>query len=141
MYWTVVITSLLLGSMLFFTIVITPTVFSTLNEVNARKFIRKIFPKIYLWCMILNFLLIILLLKEFDFKTLLAILSFVFFIYSRQLLTPKINYYAELSNKKIKNNSSQLIEKSAKKFKVLHSLSVILFASSFLCMLFILFTL
>lgn len=141
MFWTVVITSLLLGSMLFFTMIITPSVFSTLNEINARKFIRKIFPKIYLWCIILNFLLVILLFKEFDYKTLLASLSVGFFIYSRQLLTPKINYYADLSNKKIKNNSPESIEKSAKIFKKLHSLSVILFISSFLCMLFILFTL
>ena len=141
MYWTVVITSLLLGSMLFFTMIITPSVFSTLNEVNARKFLRKIFPKIYLWCIILNFLLVILLLKEFNFKTLLAIFSVVFFIYSRQFLTPKINYYADLSNRTIKNNSSESIEKSAKKFKSLHSMSVILFASSFVCMVYILFTL
>ncbi len=141
MFWTIVITSLLLGSMLFFTMIITPSVFSTLNEVNARKFLRKIFPKIYLWCIILNFLLVILLLKEFNFKTLLAILSVVFFIYSRQFLTPKINYYADLSNRIIKNNSSESIEKSAKKFKNLHSMSVILFASSFVCMVYILFTL
>ena len=39
--------SIILGIMLFFSFVIAPVVFTTLNEENARKFIRRIFPFYY----------------------------------------------------------------------------------------------
>ena len=38
--------SMILGIMLFFSFVIAPVVFKTLNEENARKFIRRIFLSI-----------------------------------------------------------------------------------------------
>ena len=39
--------SIILGIMLFFSFVVAPIVFTTLDEENARKFIRKIFPYYY----------------------------------------------------------------------------------------------
>ena len=41
------LTSMILGIMLFFSFVIAPVVFTTLDEENARKFIRRIFPFYY----------------------------------------------------------------------------------------------
>ena len=43
----VYLTSMILGIMLFFSFVIAPVVFTTLDENNARKFIRRIFPFYY----------------------------------------------------------------------------------------------
>ena len=39
--------AMILGIMLFFSFVIAPVVFTTLDEENARKFIRRIFPFYY----------------------------------------------------------------------------------------------
>ena len=41
------LTSAILGIMFFFSFVVAPVTFTTLNEENARKFIRKIFPYYY----------------------------------------------------------------------------------------------
>ena len=40
---SIYLTSMILGIMLFFSFVIAPVVFTTLDEENARKFIRRIF--------------------------------------------------------------------------------------------------
>ena len=40
------LTSVILGIMVFFSFVVAPVTFTTLNEENARKFIRKIFNQI-----------------------------------------------------------------------------------------------
>ena len=44
---SVYLTSMILAIMLFFSFVIAPVVFTTLNEENARKLIRRIFPFYY----------------------------------------------------------------------------------------------
>ena len=41
------LSSAVLGIMVFFSFVVAPVTFTTLNEENARKFIRKIFPYYY----------------------------------------------------------------------------------------------
>ena len=42
---SIYLTAMILGIMLFFSFVIAPVVFTTLDEDNARKFIRKIFSQ------------------------------------------------------------------------------------------------
>ena len=44
---SIYLTAMVLGIMLFFSFVIAPVVFTTLDEDNARKFIRRIFPVSY----------------------------------------------------------------------------------------------
>ena len=44
---SVYMTSIIFGIMLFFSFVVAPVTFTALNEENARKFIRKIFPYYY----------------------------------------------------------------------------------------------
>ncbi|MBD1157964.1 DUF4149 domain-containing protein [Pelagibacterales bacterium SAG-MED17] len=111
---SIYLTSMILGIMLFFSFVIAPVVFTTLDEENARKFIRRIFPFYYNVnlgiCLIV--LVIFLLLSKFgiDFYLILAIT--LLFATSNYLLMPLINKYRD--------------EKQDKKFKYSHFMSVII---------------
>ena len=111
---SIYLTAIILGIMLFFSFVIAPVVFTTLDEDNARKFVRRIFP--FYYNVNLGISLIILLTFIFlnklgvDFYLILAI-SFLFAI-SNYLLMPLINKYRD--------------EKQDKKFKFSHSMSVII---------------
>ena len=52
----------LLGSLIFFSALVAPNVFKSLDEQNARLFIRSIFPKLYLYSGILSLLISLVLL-------------------------------------------------------------------------------
>ena len=111
---SIYLTAMVLGIMLFFSFVIAPVVFTTLDEDNARKFIRRIFP--FYYNVNLGISLIVLLTFIFlnklgvDFYLILAI-SFLFAI-SNYLLMPLINKYRD--------------EKQNKKFKYSHFISVVI---------------
>ena len=111
---SIYLTAVILGIMLFFSFVIAPVVFTTLDENNARKFIRRIFP--FYYNVNLGISLIVLLTFIFlnklgvDFYIILAI-SFLFAI-SNYLLMPLINKYRD--------------EKQDKKFKYSHFISVVI---------------
>ena len=47
-------TAVLLGSMLFFAIMVTPNVFRLLEKDTAGGFLRAFFPKFYLWGIIIS---------------------------------------------------------------------------------------
>jgi len=111
---SIYLTAMILGIMLFFSFVIAPVVFTTLDEENARKFIRRIFP--FYYNVNLGLSLIVLLTFLFlsklvlDFYLVLAI-TFLFAT-SNYLLMPLINKYRD--------------EKQDKKFKYSHFLSVVI---------------
>ena len=111
---SIYLTAMVLGIMLFFSFVIAPVVFTTLDEDNARKFIRRIFP--FYYNVNLGISLIVLLTFVFlnklgvDFYLILAI-SFLFAL-SNYLLMPLINKYRD--------------EKQDKKFKYTHFVSVVI---------------
>ena len=111
---SIYLTAMILGIMLFFSFVIAPVVFTTLDEDNARKFIRRIFPFYYnvnLGISLIILLTFIFLIKfGVDFYLILAI-SFLFAI-SNYLLMPLINKYRD--------------EKQDKKFKYSHFISVVI---------------
>ena len=111
---SICLTAMILGIMLFFSFVIAPVVFTTLDEENARKFIRKIFPFYYNVNLGISLivLVIFLLLSKFgiDFYLILAIT--LLFATSNYLLMPLINKYRD--------------EKQDKKFKYSHFLSVVI---------------
>ena len=111
---SIYLTSMILGIMLFFSFVIAPVVFTTLDEENARKFIRRIFPFYYNVNLGISLivLLIFLLLSKFgiDFYLILAIT--LLFATSNYLLMPLINKYRD--------------EKQDKKFKYSHFMSVVI---------------
>ena len=116
------LTSMILGIMLFFSFVIAPVVFTTLDDENARKFIRRIFPFYYnvnLGLSIIVLLTFLFLSKlGIDFYLILAIT--LLFATSNYLLMPLINKYRD--------------EKQDKKFKYSHFLSVVI---NFVQMLFL----
>ena len=117
------LTSMILGIMLFFSFVIAPVVFTTLDEENARKFIRRIFP--FYYNVNLGISLIVLLLFIFlgNFKTdfFLILAVAIMFAASNYLLMPLINKFRDENNNK--------------KFKFSHLISVIF---NFIQMLFLL---
>ena len=121
------LTSMILGIMLFFSFVIAPVVFTTLDENNARKFIRRIFPFYYNVNLGISFIVLItfILLNKIgvDFYLILAIT--VLFATSNYLLMPLINKYRD--------------EKQDKKFKYSHFLSVLINFVQMICLIFILF--
>ena len=111
---SIYLTSMILGIMLFFSFVIAPVVFTTLDEENARKFIRKIFPFYYNVNLGISLIVLItfLLLSKLgiDFYLILAIT--LLFATSNYLLMPLINKYRD--------------EKQDKKFKYSHFISVVI---------------
>tara|TARA_B100001559_G_scaffold106281_1_gene89420 strand:+ start:116 stop:505 length:390 start_codon:yes stop_codon:yes gene_type:complete len=111
---SIYLTAMILGIMLFFSFVIAPVVFTTLDEENARKFIRRIFPFYYNVNLGISLivLVIFLLLSKFgiDFYLILAIT--LLFATSNYLLMPLINKYRD--------------EKQDKKFKYSHFMSVVI---------------
>ena len=111
---SIYLTAMILGIMLFFSFVIAPVVFTTLDEENARKFIRSIFP--FYYNVNLGLSLVVLLTFLFlsklglDFYLILAIT--VLFGASNYVLMPLINKYRD--------------EKKDKKFKYSHFISVVI---------------
>ena len=115
----------LFGSLVFFSAVIAPTIFTILNQENSRNLVRAIFPKLYLWGIIISTLFLIQQINNFNLSFFLSLTILLGFIFSRQFLMPKIN---EISDKKDKV-----------RFKKLHTLSVTIFLSQLIIMLIIIF--
>ena len=113
----------LLGGLIFFSMLVAPNVFSSLDEKNARVFLRGIFPKLYLYAGVLSLFVSLILFFINNY------LSFIFFIitigyfYSRQFLMLKINEASD--------------QKNQKEFKKLHRFSVLIFIVQILLMILI----
>ena len=113
----------LLGGLIFFSALVAPNVFSSLDEKNARVFLRGIFPKLYLYSGIFSLFISLILFFINSF------LSFIFFMitfgyfYSRQFLMIKINESSD--------------QKNQKEFKKLHRFSVLIFVTQILLMIII----
>jgi len=107
---SIYLVSIIFGIMIFFSFVIAPVVFTTLNEENARKFIRRIFPFYYNvnlgFSLIVVFLFIYLGNFKFDFYLILAVA--ILFAVSNFILMPLINKFRD-ENNNIKFKYSHLI--------------------------------
>ena len=111
---SIFLSTVVLGTMLFFSFVVAPITFKSLNEENARVFIRKIFPYYY------NVNLIVCLLatscfffiNTYSLNFYLILSTTILFGVSSFILMPLINKYRD-------NNED-------KKFKYLHMMSVII---------------
>ena len=119
--------SMILGIMLFFSFVIAPVVFTTLDEENARKFIRRIFPYYYKVNLGISLLILLILLfaNNFEVKFYLILVVAILFAISNYLLMPMINKFRD--------------QNQDKKFKYTHSISVIFNFIQMLILLFIMF--
>ena len=105
--------SIILGIMLFFSFVVAPVVFTTLDEANARKFIRKIFPYYYNVNLGISLLVLLIFLftSNFEIKFYLILVVAILFAISNYLLMPMINKFRD--------------ENQDKKFKFSHLISVV----------------
>ena len=123
---SIYLTAMILGIMLFFSFVIAPVVFTTLDEDNARKFIRRIFPFYYNVNLTISFivLLLFLFLSKLGVDFYLILLITILFAISNYLLMPLINKYRD--------------EKQDKKFKYSHFISVVINFVQMICLVFLL---
>ena len=123
---SIYLTAMILGIMLFFSFVIAPVVFTTLDEDNARKFIRRIFPFYYNVNLAISFivLLLFLFLSKLSVDFYLILLITILFAISNYLLMPLINKYRD--------------EKQDKKFKYSHFISVVINFVQMICLVFLL---
>ena len=120
------LTAMILGIMLFFSFVIAPVVFTTLDEENARKFIRRIFPFYYNVNLGISFIVLIIffILSNFGINFYLILAVVLLFATSNYLLMPLINKYRD--------------NKQDKKFKYSHLISVVINFIQMICLVFLL---
>ena len=118
--------AMILGIMLFFSFVIAPVVFTTLDEDNARKFIRRIFPFYYNVNLGISFIVLLtfLFLSKLGIDLYLILAITILFATSNYLLMPLINKYRD--------------DKEDKKFKYSHFISVVINFVQMICLVFLL---
>ena len=123
---SIYLTAMILGIMLFFSFVIAPVVFTTLDEENARKFIRRIFPFYYNVNLGISFIVLIIffILSNFGINFYLILAVVLLFATSNYLLMPLINKYRD--------------DKQDKKFKYSHFISVVINFIQMICLVFLL---
>ena len=107
------LTAAILGIMAFFSFVVAPITFTVLDEENARKFIRKIFPFYYNVNLALSTLIALIYYKKKNtgINFYLILIVAILFFFACYILMPLINKYRD-------NNLD-------KKFKYLHFTSVV----------------
>ena len=86
-----VLVSMLLGSMLFFAIIVTPAAFSALQREQAAVYMRRLFPRYFLWGIFLSTTALLLCLFHMPKGAVLLIFVLAGFLYSRQILLPAIH--------------------------------------------------
>ncbi len=116
--------------MIFFSAVVSPSVFASLNSNSSSKFLRTIFPRMFLFGFIISVAALVLTLLSNNFhNSIILVIIGLFFIINRNYLTPIINNFRDLEL------TGDL--KAAKKFKIMHLLSVLLFVINFFLLILI----
>ena len=114
-YGITVLISIWIGVIVFFSAIIAPTVFKTLDEKSAGVFLRAFFPKYYLFAIVIG-LAALALIMIFDIKVsnilYIAIVSMTILSIISRFMIPIIN------------NARDMGEKGKQKFNRLHALSV-----------------
>ena len=120
--------AILLGSMIFFMAVVSPSVFATLSSNASSKFLRTIFPRMFLFGFVISVLsLIFSFISGNILNCILLIIVAISFIINRNYLTPKIN---DFRDKELEGD-----QKASSSFKYMHLLSVLLFILNFVVLL------
>ena len=123
--------SILIGAMLFFVIIVSPTVFTALSSDQASKFLRLIFPRLFLFGLTLSLLTALgYIVSGLYIEMFLALFASILFFLNRNILTPLINYHRD---KEIEGDI-----KSKNYFKLLHLLSVSFFVINLFILVFFL---
>ena len=124
-YTLIFLVTILIGSMIFFMAVVSPSVFATLSTNASSKFLRTIFPRMFLFGFIIAVLSLILsYISGNNLNSILLVIVAVSFIINRNYLTPKINNFRD---KELEGD-----EKASSNFKYMHLLSVLLFLLNFI---------
>ena len=124
-YTLIFLVTILIGSMIFFMAVVSPSVFATLSTNASSKFLRTIFPRMFLFGFIITFLSLILsYISGNILNSILLVIVAVSFIINRNYLTPKINNFRD---KELEGD-----QKASSNFKYMHLLSVLLFLLNFI---------
>ena len=114
-YGITVLISIWVGVIVFFSAIIAPTVFKTLDEKSAGVFLRAFFPKYYLFAIVIG-LAALALIMIFDIKVsnilYIVIVSMTILSIISRFMIPMIN------------NAKDMGEKGKQKFNRLHMLSV-----------------
>jgi len=110
--------------MIFFSAVVSPSVFASLNSKGSSKFLRTIFPRMFLFGFLISLIgLVLTLIAGTFFNAIILVIIGLFFIINRNYLTPKINNFRD---KELEGDKS-----AKKKFKMMHLISVLLFIINF----------
>ena len=114
--------------MIFFMAVVSPSVFATLSTNASSKFLRTIFPRMFLFGFIIAFLSLILsYISGNNLNSILLVIVAASFIINRNYLTPKINNFRD---KELEGD-----QKASSNFKYMHLLSVLLFVLNFVILI------
>ena len=131
--YLVVFNGALIGYMLFFVIVVSPIVFKTLSQDEAARFLRAIFPRLFLVGLLTSLIMVMLSLAggERDLILTSTVIA-AGFAMNYFILTPEIN----------KSRDAALAgdEEKEKKFKILHLLSVAIFVVQICVSIFVVVT-
>ena len=120
--------AVLIGSMIFFMAVVSPSVFATLSTNASSKLLRAIFPRMFLFGFIIAILsLVLCYISSNILNSILLIIVAMSFIINRNYLTPKINHFIDKELEGDKKESSS--------FKYMHLLSVLLFVLNFIILI------
>ncbi len=122
--------SILLGSMLFFAIVVAPSIFKSLEDDEALKFTRHVFPRYYLWGIGISALSTLLAVSARSYACILLSIVFLGFLYGRQILLPKIS---KAKDQWLASDSVQ----DKTRYKSLHKRSVIINATQIILLVII----
>ena len=120
--------AVLIGSMIFFMAVVSPSVFATLSTNASSKLLRTIFPRMFLFGFIIAILsLVLCYISSNILNSILLIIVAMSFIINRNYLTPKIN---DFRDKELEGD-----KKASSSFKYMHLLSVLLFVLNFVILI------
>ena len=120
--------AVLIGSMIFFMAVVSPSVFATLSTNASSKLLRTIFPRMFLFGFIIAILsLVLCCISSNILNSILLIIVSMNFIINRNYLTPKIN---DFRDKELEGD-----KKASSSFKYMHLLSVLLFVLNFIILI------
>ena len=111
---TLFLISIWVGSIIFFSAIIAPTVFKALDEKNAGIFLRAFFPKYYIFGIILGFIALILGIKAMSLILSSMVIAMILLSIISRLMIPVINAARDMG---VEGES---------RFKKLHTLSVFL---------------
>ena len=105
--------------MFFFTLCIAPIINNTLDRENASKLLRRVFPKNFLFGLVLSILAILVsFLLEQNNSLIIAIILTFLFLLNLYYIMPKINSISDKDKKR---------KQYSKSFKKFHLFSVILY--------------